>query len=113
MALAKLSPSLRQRARGTNRGAENRRDREEKELRNLLQEELLVASLLEKQLRFKEAEDKYRKLVADAGLWAEPRNAFGWFLIERGEVIEPAKGNLVAAATPARALAKTIDFSSQ
>ena len=56
----------------------NRRDREEKELRKLLQEELLAASLLEKQLRFKEAEDKYRKVVGDAGLWAEPRNALAF-----------------------------------
>jgi hypothetical protein len=71
----------------------NRRDREEKELRKLLQEELLAASLLEKQLRFTEAEDKYRKVVGDAGLWAEPRNAFAWFLIQRGQVIEPAQGN--------------------
>jgi hypothetical protein len=46
----------------------NRRDREEKELRKLLQEELLAASLLEKQLRFTEAEDKYRKVVSDSGL---------------------------------------------
>ena len=72
----------------------NRRDREEKELRKLLQEELLAASLLEKQLRFKEAEDKYRKVVGDAGLWAEPRNAFAWFLIQRGITVEPAKGNV-------------------
>ena len=72
----------------------NRRDREEKELRKLLQEELLTASLLEKQLRFKEAEDKYRKAVNDAGLWAEPRNAFAWFLIQRGITVEPAKGNV-------------------
>ena len=72
----------------------NRRDREENELRKLLQEELLAASLLEKQLRFKEAEDKYRKVVGDAGLWAEPRNAFAWFLIQRGITVEPAKGNV-------------------
>jgi tetratricopeptide (TPR) repeat protein len=71
----------------------NRRDRDEKELRKLLQEELLAASLLEKQLRFTEAEDKYRKVVDDAGLWPEPRNAFAWFLIQRGQVIEPAQGN--------------------
>jgi hypothetical protein len=71
----------------------NRRDRDEKELRKLLQEELLAASLLEKQLRFTEAEDKYRKVVGDAGLWPEPRNAFAWFLIQRGQVIEPAQGN--------------------
>ena len=71
----------------------NRRDRDEKELRKLLQEELLAASLLEKQLRFTEAEDKYRKVVGDAGLWPEPRNAFAWFLIQRGEVTEPAQGN--------------------
>jgi tetratricopeptide (TPR) repeat protein len=70
-----------------------RRDREEKELHKLLQEELLEASLLEKQLRFTEAEDKYRKVVGDAGLWPEPRNAFAWFLIQRGQVIEPAQGN--------------------
>jgi hypothetical protein len=72
----------------------NRRDREEKELRKLLQEELLAASLLEKQLRFTEAEDKYRKAVDYAGLWAEPRNAFAWFLIRRGMTAEPAKGNV-------------------
>ncbi len=71
-----------------------RRDREENELRKLLQEELLAASLLEKQLRFKEAEHKYRKVVGDAGLWAEPRNAFAWFLIQRGITVEPAKGNV-------------------
>jgi hypothetical protein len=41
-------------------------------------------------LRFKEAEDKYRKVVGDAGLWAEPRIAFALFLIQRGVVIEPA-----------------------
>jgi tetratricopeptide (TPR) repeat protein len=72
----------------------NRRDREENELRKLLQEELLAASLLEKQLRFKEAEDKYRKVVGDAGLWAEPRNAFAWFLIQRGITVEPVEGNV-------------------
>ena len=72
----------------------NRRDREEKELRKLLQEELFAASLLEKQLRFKEAEDRYRKIVGDAGIWVEPRNAFAWFLIERGKTVEPTKGNL-------------------
>ena len=72
----------------------NRRDREEKELRKLLQEELLTASLLEKQLRFKEAEDKYRKAANDAGLWAEPRNAFAWFLIQRGITVEPTGGNV-------------------
>ena len=72
----------------------NRRDREEKELRKLLQEELFAASLLEKQLRFKEAEDRYRKVVGDAGIWVEPRNAFAWFLIERGKTVEPTNGNL-------------------
>ncbi len=66
-----------------------RRDREEKELRKPLQEELLAASLLEKQLRFEEAEDKYRKVVGDAGLWAEPRNALAWFLFKRGIMVEP------------------------
>ena len=45
-------------------------------------------------MRFKEAEDKYRKVVSDAGLWAEPRNAFAWFLIQRGITVEPAKGNV-------------------
>ena len=44
-------------------------------------------------MRFTEAEDKYRKVVGDAGLWPEPRNAFAWFLIQRGQVIEPAQGN--------------------
>jgi tetratricopeptide (TPR) repeat protein len=71
-----------------------RLDREEKELRKLLQEELLAASLLEKQMRFTEAEAKYRKVVGDAGLWAEPRNLFAWFLIQRGTTAEPAEGNL-------------------
>ena len=28
--------------------------------------------------------------------WPEPRNAFAWFLIQRGEVIEPAQGNAEA-----------------
>ena len=45
-------------------------------------------------MRFKEAEDKYRRAVDDAGLWAEPRNAFAWLLIQRGITVEPAKGNL-------------------
>ena len=72
----------------------NRRDREEKDLRKLLQEELLAGSLLEKQLRFKEAEAKYRKVIGDAGSWAEPRNAFAWFLAQRGSTIEPTVGNV-------------------
>ena len=71
-----------------------RRDREEKELRKLLQEELLAASLLEKQLRFEEAEDKYRKVVGDAGLWAEPRNALAWFPFKRGIMVEPVEDNV-------------------
>jgi hypothetical protein len=32
-------------------------------------------------------------LLGDAGLWAEPRNAFAWFLIQRGITVEPAMGN--------------------
>jgi tetratricopeptide (TPR) repeat protein len=92
-ALAFLEAKSNQRE-GLIEAQKNRRDREENELRKLLQEELLAASLLEKQLRFKEAEDKYRKVVSDAGPWAEPRNAFAWFLSQRGITIQPAEGNV-------------------
>jgi tetratricopeptide (TPR) repeat protein len=71
----------------------NRLDREEAGLRNLLREEMLTASLLEKRLQFPEAEKKYRAIVADAGAWAEPRNNLAWFLIQRGSVIDPSRGN--------------------
>jgi tetratricopeptide (TPR) repeat protein len=71
----------------------NRVGREEEELDKLLQPELLKASLLEKQFRFTEAEAKYRKILEDAGTWPEPRNLFSDFLIRRGEVVDPAKGN--------------------
>jgi tetratricopeptide (TPR) repeat protein len=71
----------------------SRRDLEEAELRKLLQEELLAASLLERQFQFDAAEAKYRQILEKSGLWAKPRNDFAWFLIQRGKVINPALGN--------------------
>jgi len=70
-----------------------RRDREEGELRKLLQEELLAASLLKTQFQFDDAEAKYRQVVEKGGAWAEARNILATFLIERGEVIDPRLGN--------------------
>jgi tetratricopeptide (TPR) repeat protein len=40
-----------------------------------------------------EAEHLFREILALEPDWSEPRNAFAWFLIQRGEVIEPAQGN--------------------
>src|SRR5438876_4163852 len=71
----------------------NRRDHEEAGLRNLLQEELLAASLLETEFRFDDAEAKYRQVLEKSGSWPKARNDFTWFLITRGEVIDPAAGN--------------------
>jgi len=71
----------------------NRRDREEADLRKLLQEELLAASLLETKFRFDDAEAKYREVLEKSGSWPKARNDFAWFLIQRGEVIDPAAGN--------------------
>ena len=71
----------------------NRRDQEEADLRNLLQEELLAASLLETKFRFDDAEAKYREVLEKSGSWPKARNDFAWFLIQRGEVIDPAAGN--------------------
>ena len=71
----------------------NRRDQEEADLRKLLQEELLAASLLETKFRFDDAEAKYREVLEKSGSWPEARNDFAWFLIQRGEVIDPAAGN--------------------
>jgi hypothetical protein len=71
----------------------NRRDREEADLRQLLQEELLAASLLETKFRFGDAEAKYREVLEKSGSWPKARNDFAWFLIQRGEVIDPAAGN--------------------
>jgi hypothetical protein len=71
----------------------SRRDQEEAELRKLLQEELLAASLLETKFQFDAAETKYRQVVEKSGSWARPRNDLTWFLIQRGIVIDPAFGN--------------------
>ena len=71
----------------------NRRDQEEADLRNLLQEELLAASLLETKFRFDDAEAKYREVLEKSGSWPKARNDFAWFLIQRGEVIDPGAGN--------------------
>ena len=71
----------------------NRRDQEEAGLRNLLQEELLAASLLETKFRFDDAEAKYREVLEKSGSWPKARNDFAGFLIQRGEVIDPAAGN--------------------
>src|SRR5206468_3685329 len=70
-----------------------RRDQEEAGLRDLLQEELLAASLLETKFRFDDAEAKYRQVLEKSGSWPKGRNDFTWFLITRGEVIDPAAGN--------------------
>src|SRR5207249_62583 len=81
-----------------------RRDQEEAELRKLLQEELLAASLLETKFQFEAAEDKYRQVVEKSGSWARPRNDLAWFLIQRGRAIDPALGNrkLPQAVDPCR-----------
>ena len=70
-----------------------RRDQEEAELRKVLQEELLGASLLEKKFQFEGAETKYREVVSTDPGWAEARNAFAWFLIQRGQTISPELAN--------------------
>jgi tetratricopeptide (TPR) repeat protein len=85
-------------ARGNQRKSQiemqaNRRDQEEADLRNLLQEDLLAASLLETKFRFDDAEAKYRQVLEKSGSWPKARNDFAWFLITRGEVIDPAAGN--------------------
>jgi tetratricopeptide (TPR) repeat protein len=85
-------------ARGNQRKSQiemqaNRRDEEEAGLRNLLQEELLAASLLETKFRFDDAEAKYRQVLEKSSSWPKARNDFTWFLITRGEVIDPAVGN--------------------
>jgi tetratricopeptide (TPR) repeat protein len=71
----------------------NQRDQEEADLRNLLQEELLSASLLQTKFRFDDAESKYREVLEKSGSWSKARNDFAWFLIQRGGVIDPAAGN--------------------
>ena len=73
-------------ARGNQRKSQiemqaNRRDQEEAGLRNLLQEELLAASLLETKFRFDDAEAKYRQVLEKSGSWPKARNDFTWFLI--------------------------------
>jgi tetratricopeptide (TPR) repeat protein len=40
-----------------------------------------------------EAEHLFGEILALDPDWSELRNAFAWFLIQRGEVIEPAQGN--------------------
>ena len=40
-----------------------------------------------------EAEHLFADILALAPDWAEARNAYAWFLIQRGEVIEPAEGD--------------------
>jgi tetratricopeptide (TPR) repeat protein len=40
-----------------------------------------------------EAEQRFREILAPEPDWSEPRNALAQFLIQRGEVIEPAQGN--------------------
>lgn len=40
-----------------------------------------------------EAEDLFTEILGLEPAWPEARNAFAWFLIQRGEVIEPAQGN--------------------
>jgi len=85
-------------ARGNQRKSQiemqaNQRDQEEAGLRNVLQEELLAASLLETKFRFDDAEAKYRQVLEKSGSWPKARNDFTWFLITRGEVIDPAAGN--------------------
>ncbi|MBV8330694.1 MAG: hypothetical protein JOZ61_09545, partial [Verrucomicrobia bacterium] len=40
-----------------------------------------------------EAERLFTDLLELEPAWTEARNAFAWFLIQRGEVIEPAQGN--------------------
>src|SRR6201987_239159 len=40
-----------------------------------------------------ETEHLFREILALEPDWSEARNAFAWFLIQRGEVIEPAQGN--------------------
>jgi hypothetical protein len=41
-----------------------------------------------------ETEQRFREILALEPDWSEPRNAFAWFLIQRGRVIEPAQGNV-------------------
>ena len=41
-----------------------------------------------------EAEQRFREILAPEPDWSEPRNALAQFLIQRGEVIEPAQGNV-------------------
>ena len=43
-----------------------------------------------------EAERLFADILALEPDWPDARNAFAWFLIQRGEVIEPAKGNFEA-----------------
>jgi tetratricopeptide (TPR) repeat protein len=71
----------------------SRADHGEADLRKLLQEELLVASLLQIKFRFDDAEAFYREVLKKSGSWLKARNDFAWFLIQRGEVIDPAAGN--------------------
>ena len=71
----------------------NRRDQEEADLRKLLEEDLLAASLLETKFRFDDAETKYREVVEKSVSWPKARNDFARFLIQRGQVIDPAEGN--------------------
>lgn len=88
----------------------SRRDREETELRKLLQEELLAASLLENNSEFDAAEAKYRQVVEKSGTWAKGRNDFAWFLIQRGRDMEPdlGKAKFSEAAEVCRATASLV-----
>ena len=72
---------------------DNRQDQEEADLKNLLEEELLAASVLETKFRFDEAEAKYREVLKKSTSWTQARNDFAWFLIQRGKVIDPLAGN--------------------
>src|SRR5437773_11651998 len=70
-------------ARGNQRKSQiemqaNRRDQEEAGLRNLLQEELLAASLLETKFRFDDAEANYRQVLERSGSCPKARTDFTW-----------------------------------
>jgi hypothetical protein len=55
---------------------------------------LLKTAQLEAERRHPaEAEHLFADILALEPDWAEPRNALAWFLIQRGEVIEPTEGN--------------------
>ncbi len=61
--------------------------------RKLLRENLLKASLLEKDFQFDEAEAEYRAVVHRAHGWAEPSNVLASVLIQRGNIMDPGVGN--------------------